>query len=382
MKYTQLFCCLLNGLTTSSAQAASDDPTRPLIQHETSPRSAEGEIHDRVSLDAEMRELARYGVGTTDPIGKGGFGCVYQLKNTAIKTPSINPSDKLIEQWNDYVQTEKDALAAISDPKDQHKYGYKNVLHLVLADLNKRYHYAIFTTFVAGQELFYRMTDPRKIFSFQFICRMEKQMSAALDFIHSLGIVHRDVKPENIIVNYDPNNPKNCKFTLIDFGLSGEAKTIEQKKKLCGTPDFIDYMVVLRNNNREKKAYMNYLSDLFALHVTMLQAANSCHNSLYDNPITREPEAKLVATSYAEQIQNGDRVIVNSRIKNRIDTILINKALDMSSHEENKLCSFFYNALTTKRFNIKDTDKGAAKRMHREFCDAVYSTGHRRADSP
>ena len=55
------------------------------------------------------------------------------------------------------------------------------------------------------------------------------QLSDALNFLHTRGIVHRDVRPENVLLtNKDPTNGK-CKAKLNDFST---ALYLEE-----GTPD-------------------------------------------------------------------------------------------------------------------------------------------------
>lgn len=60
-----------------------------------------------------------------------------------------------------------------------------------------------------------------------------KQIIEALQYIHSKGIVHRDIKLDNILIDLQ-NNIKIC-----DFGVSKKIKRGDSMHDQCGTPAYI-----------------------------------------------------------------------------------------------------------------------------------------------
>ena len=59
----------------------------------------------------------------------------------------------------------------------------------------------------------------------------------ALEHIHSRGVAHRDMKPENVMVDKDDT------IKLIDFGIAAKANarrlTFGKLSQVMGTPDYI-----------------------------------------------------------------------------------------------------------------------------------------------
>lgn len=83
----------------------------------------------------------------------------------------------------------------------------------------------------------------------QKVAAIIKQILLALQYCHKLGIVHRDIKAENIVFENDsPSSP----IKIIDFGISLRIKQDEKLKSMAGSVNFIKlnyarlYMLLLK----------------------------------------------------------------------------------------------------------------------------------------
>ena len=96
-----------------------------------------------------------------------------------------------------------------------------------------------------------------------------EQVAGALQTVHDLGIVHRDIKPGNVFLTPEPDGGVRTK--VLDFGISkvkGAAAVLTQPKVVLGTPG---YMAPEQINGQTE--LVGRRTDIFALGVI-------CHEAL------------------------------------------------------------------------------------------------------
>ena len=88
------------------------------------------------------------------------------------------------------------------------------------------------------------MSKRRKVLTEPEIRYMVKQIAQACDYLHSLKIIHRDLKLGNLFLN------DNMEIKVGDFGLATKVQTSgERKLTLCGTPNYIAPEVLLKKGH-------------------------------------------------------------------------------------------------------------------------------------
>jgi serine/threonine-protein kinase len=170
-----------------------------------------------------------------EPVGEGGMGVVFRCRNWKLGTVA---AVKVIRRKRatdpaavERFLREARALGAIHHP---------HVVHALDADFEDGRLYCAME-YVPGIDLG-RLLHERGALPVETACRYAAQLAQALWHISSLGLVHRDVKPGNVLVTEDGSAVK-----LVDMGLArfdrpdweAAASDLTKVGMMIGTPDYV-----------------------------------------------------------------------------------------------------------------------------------------------
>ena len=115
--------------------------------------------------------------------------------------------------------------------------------------------------FIDGVDLDWLINDylrDNQIMEYADILRVISQIASALDYAHEQGVIHRDIKPGNILLNHQG------RAYLTDFGLVRDL-AIPTLGEVFGTPKYISPEQAVNSANAVPQ------SDLYALGIVMYE---------------------------------------------------------------------------------------------------------------
>ena len=188
-------------------------------------------------------------------IGQGAFGKVNLGLNVltgrvvAIKSFKKKPIEKFRHKMKK-IQSETELMK---------RFNHKNITK-ILEVFNDEEYMLIVMEYINGGNLFSFVKKRRKL-SEKMARFLFRQIILGIHHIHSKNVVHRDIKLENILIDFN-NNVKIC-----DFGIG---KVLDNENQLlfdkCGTPMYMAPEIVLANENN---GYKGFPVDIWSSGITL-----------------------------------------------------------------------------------------------------------------
>ena len=177
----------------------------------------------------KLQEVAAPKYEVRSLIGYGGMAGVYLAHETrlgrdvAIKvmSPSLMMDEALVNRFEQEART----TAQLSHP---------NIVTILDVEQSENLHYFAMT-YVPGRTLAQVMTSAGARLPLGAVATWITQVASALDYAHRRGVIHRDIKPGNIIMDAEGD------AHVTDFGIAKVAKepSLTRTGMLVGTPSYM-----------------------------------------------------------------------------------------------------------------------------------------------
>ena len=189
-------------------------------------------------------------------LGKGAFGEVFLTtkkgSNELYATKQLNKDIFDNRNTKKYFLNEINILKELSHP---------NIVKF--ADLKRTAnHFYIMMEYCNGGELCKTLeahiSKTGRPFSEEVVQSLMKQIISAFQYIHGKDIIHRDIKLENILLNYNTNEDKENKnvikatVKIIDFGFAARIEKTGLKYTTLGSPINMDPLILSELRKRGK----------------------------------------------------------------------------------------------------------------------------------
>lgn len=237
-------------------------------------------------------------------IGKGGFGETYLAEDT--KRPGnpycvvkqLKPTrtdEKFLQLARRFFNTEAETLE---------KVGRNDRIPQLLAHFEVNKEFYLVQEYIKGHSLSDELTPGKKL-SEPYVIALLRDVSEVLQFIHSYGVIHRDIKPGNIM-----RRESDGRLVLIDFGAVKQletqiADTSESNTVAIGTSGYAPPEQLLGQPTLN--------SDIFALGMIGIQALMG----MPATQIPKDPVTKEVIWRDAVQVSDKLAAILDKMVAYR-----------------------------------------------------------------
>jgi serine/threonine protein kinase len=228
-----------------------------------------------------------YDVQWKNPLGEGGFGAVYLAKDR--KTKELVAVKKISKKFTDDASFQKEMNAFLHIRQCG---GHPNICGL-RENFDEGDHYYLVLDLVSGGEMFDHLCS-HGAYSEADAARLVREVGSALAFIHGIGCVHGDLKPENLMLSSE--NKSDAVIKVVDFGcaqiIDDQSPYFEKRTFIAAsTPGYSPPEVI---DKTKKLTSLNPSMDMFSLGVIIYIMLTGLHPFDLSGTATDEEMNELV----------------------------------------------------------------------------------------
>lgn len=271
-----------------AVELAAATPAEAVLEHIANPWSGTGETEKSASTGEWIRDYE-----LLEPLGHGGMGTVYKAVHARLQRPvaiKLLPSRRL---------RDPDAVARFErEMKAIGRLDHPAIVRATDAGDADGTHFLVMD-YVDGIDLsqLIKLTGPMDVAS---ACEVIRQAAIGLQYAHAQGLIHRDVKPSNLMMEVSPKHgqgsltrEQTAIVKLLDLGLALFGAASEAVDELTTVGQLMGTLDYMAPEQADDSHDVDARADVYSLGATMFKLLTG--TAPYETSERRTPLQKMKA---------------------------------------------------------------------------------------
>ena len=260
-------------------------------------------------------------------IGQGGMGKVYKVKHIHL---SRTFALKIIS--NQVAETDEARELFYREARFASAMAHPNITPVVDFGEDEKVGMFMVMELVDGEAL-NRILFRDKQLSARRACDIVLQLAEALYYIHKQGVVHCDIKTENILISEEEHEGKRNKtiIKLLDFGLARSLTASRASTSLSGTPHYVA-------PERIRGEPASPASDVYGVGILLYE--------LVTGQVPWDGAVQKILAGHLDEQPRSPSLLVDGGVDPALETLILHALAKRPSERHKDMAAFIYELRT------------------------------------